>query len=78
VASLVVAGVFSVASVILPSPLKQLGMPDMTWISNFSWFLGAAIGYVAFVFLERRHPRMPHLEAGQAGVSDGAADEGVL
>ena len=60
-----------IASAILPTPLKQLGVVDITWIANYSWFIGAGLGYLFFVLLERYRPQMPHLEASEPGVYDG-------
>lgn len=77
VLALAIAGVVSVASAIAPSPLKQLGIFDITWISNFSWFIGAGLGYVLFVVLERKYPQMPTLDANAPGVNDGSKPEQV-
>ena len=70
--ALVIAGIPAIASAILPSPLKALGLFDITWISNYSWFLGAGLGYLAFWLLERYHPQMPHLAGDEPGVNDGS------
>jgi NCS1 family nucleobase:cation symporter-1 len=69
--ALVLAGIPGIASAILPTPLKQLGVVDITWIANYSWFIGAGLGYLFFVLLERYRPQMPHLEASEPGVYDG-------
>lgn len=74
VLALVLSGVPGIATAILPTTFKQLGYFDVTWLSNFSWFIGAGLGFLAFVLLERYRPQMPHLKAGEPGVNDGALD----
>lgn len=69
--ALAYGGIFAVLSVLLPAPLKDLVGFDITWLSNFSWFLGAGIGFFAFWILERTRPQMPLLDGLQSGVNDG-------
>ncbi|MFD0684572.1 NCS1 family nucleobase:cation symporter-1 [Actinomadura fibrosa] len=54
----VVAGVFSVASVLVPKALLDLDITsyDSTWITNYSWFIGCGIGFLALLSFERRKP----------------------
>ncbi|WP_219470528.1 NCS1 family nucleobase:cation symporter-1 [Nonomuraea rhizosphaerae] len=49
--AIVLSGVPSIASVLVP---KMLG--GMTWIADYSWFIGCGLGFVALVMLERRNP----------------------
>ena len=71
VLALLLAGIPAVACAVLPTPLAQFGVVDITWIANFSWFLGAGLGYVFFVALEHYRPQIPRLDAALAGVNDG-------
>lgn len=59
----ILAGVPTIASVLIPKLLLDLGITttDATWIANYSWFLGCALGFVALVALERRTPRIAAL-----------------
>ncbi len=75
VLALVLASIPSIATAILPSPLQQLGIVDVTWLSDFSWFIGAGLGYLFFWLLEKYRPKMPHLDADEPGVNDGASVE---
>ncbi|GAB3684316.1 NCS1 family nucleobase:cation symporter-1 [Actinocorallia lasiicapitis] len=54
----VAAGVLSIASVLIPKGLLDLDVTthDLTWITDYSWFIGCGAGYVALVLLERRKP----------------------
>jgi nucleobase:cation symporter-1, NCS1 family len=66
--TLVVTGAVSVASAVLPSALGVV-----PWLSNYSWFIGCALGLVVFVGMERLRPSMPSLTADDPTVDDGAA-----
>ena len=66
VLAVVIAGIPSIATAILPSPLAQAGIVDLTWLSNFSWFIGAGVGLVAFALLERFRPMMASPAASAA------------
>jgi NCS1 family nucleobase:cation symporter-1 len=56
----VAAGVPAIASVLVPKMLLDLGITatDVTWIADYSWFIGCGLGYVALIALERRSPRI--------------------
>jgi NCS1 family nucleobase:cation symporter-1 len=56
----VAAGVPAMASVLLPKMLIDLGVTtaDYSWISDYSWFIGCGLGFVALIALERRTPRI--------------------
>ena len=63
----VAAGVPAMASVLLPKMLIDLGVTtaDYGWISDYSWFIGCGLGFVALIALERRTPRIVHQRAGR-------------
>ena len=56
----VASGVPAMASVLVPKMLLDLGITtaDLTWIADYSWFIGCGLGFVALVALERRTPRI--------------------
>ncbi|MBA2948259.1 NCS1 family nucleobase:cation symporter-1 [Streptomyces himalayensis] len=65
----ILSGVPTVASVLVPKMLLDLKLTtvDLTEIADYSWFLGCALGFVMFIALERRSPRIivtPPAEAG--------------
>ncbi|WP_136609353.1 NCS1 family nucleobase:cation symporter-1 [Sinomonas albida] len=57
VAATLISGLPAIASVILPTILGQA-----QWISDYSWFIGCGLGFVAFTALERSRPR---IQAGE-------------
>ncbi|MDQ0574856.1 NCS1 family nucleobase:cation symporter-1 [Agromyces albus] len=72
--ALLLAGVPTIALGVLPKLIADLGGFDISWIGNFTWFIGCGLGYVIFVILERRNPRVPNLADLSEGVSDGTVD----
>ncbi|MET7336842.1 NCS1 family nucleobase:cation symporter-1 [Nonomuraea sp. NPDC005650] len=56
----VASGVPAIAAVLVPKMLLDLGVTtaDLTWIADYSWFIGCGLGFVALVALERRVPRI--------------------
>ncbi|RKN07412.1 NCS1 family nucleobase:cation symporter-1 [Streptomyces radicis] len=56
----VASGVPAVASVLVPKLLLDLDLTtaDLTEISDYSWFIGCALGFATFMALERRSPRI--------------------
>lgn len=74
VSALLLAGVPTIALGVLPKLIADLGGFDISWIGNFTWFIGCGLGYVTFVILERRNPRVPNLADLSEGVSDGTVD----
>ncbi|MFC8075470.1 NCS1 family nucleobase:cation symporter-1 [Streptomyces sp. NPDC057307] len=54
------SGIPAVASVLLPKMLLDLELTtmDLTEISDYSWFIGCGLGFLAFVALERRSPQI--------------------
>ncbi len=71
VAAVLLAGVPAVLIAILPKTIADLGGFDISWISNYTWFIGCGLGYLAFAWLEKTSPRMPVLDASDDAVSDG-------
>jgi NCS1 family nucleobase:cation symporter-1 len=43
-------------------------------VGNFGWFIGCGLGFLVFAVLERMHPQMPRIAAGEEGISDGAVE----
>ncbi|MBT2230075.1 NCS1 family nucleobase:cation symporter-1 [Nonomuraea sp. NEAU-A123] len=69
--AIIASGLPAIASVLVPKMLLDLGVMtvDLTWIADYSWFIGCGLGFVALVVLERRSPR---IAAGDQAL-DGAA-----
>ena len=74
VATVVATGIVSVATAVLPRLAASLGLVDVTWIASYSWFIGCGLGFAVFVWLERRNPQIPVLDASDPHVSDGTQD----
>ncbi|PRX69497.1 NCS1 family nucleobase:cation symporter-1 [Nonomuraea fuscirosea] len=51
----VASGGPAIASVLVP---KLVTAVDVTWIADYSWFIGCGLGFVAMIALERRNPRI--------------------
>jgi len=75
VATVIVAGILSICSAVLPKTFADMGAFDVTWISDYAWFIGCGLGFLIFVFLERRNPQIPQLDASDPAVSDGTVEE---
>jgi NCS1 family nucleobase:cation symporter-1 len=77
VKAVAISGAISIASVVIPKILLDTGATavNATWIGNYSWFLGCALGFVVFRELERKSP-MISLEP--AGGDSGAVSDGTL
>ena len=73
VLSLVFSGIPSICCAVMPSSLKQMGIIDLTALSNFSWFIGAGLGLMIFTVLEHYRPQIIPLAANDATVNDGSA-----
>ncbi|MDX6743981.1 NCS1 family nucleobase:cation symporter-1 [Actinocorallia sp. A-T 12471] len=55
----IAAGLPAIAAVLVPKLLLDLDITtiDVTWISDYSWFIGCGLGFVALLALERRSPQ---------------------
>ncbi|MEV0614110.1 NCS1 family nucleobase:cation symporter-1 [Nonomuraea sp. NPDC050404] len=51
----VTSGGPAIASVLVP---KWVTAADLTWLADYSWFIGCGLGFAAMVLLERRTPRI--------------------
>ncbi|WP_330175136.1 NCS1 family nucleobase:cation symporter-1 [Streptomyces sp. NBC_01498] len=54
------SGIPAIASVLVPKLLLDLELStvDLTEVSDYSWFIGCGLGFLAFVALERRSPQI--------------------
>ena len=68
------AGIPTVLAGVLPKLIADLGGFDISWLGNYTWFIGCGLGYVLFVLLERSNPQVPSLDDLTAGVSDGTVE----
>jgi len=71
--SVLIGGIPAVAAVLIPTAWSSLGIG---WISDYSWFIGCGLGFVAFWWLERTRPIITDLdrdvELARDGKSPGA------
>lgn len=72
--TLLAAGIPTVLIAIFPKLFADLGLFDISWISNYTWFIGCGLGYFLFVLFERLDPRVPTFTGETEGVSDGTID----
>ncbi|MEV4686790.1 NCS1 family nucleobase:cation symporter-1 [Microbacterium sp. LWH3-1.2] len=72
--TLLAAGIPTVLIAIFPKLFADLGLFDVAWISNYTWFIGCGLGYFLFVLFERLDPRVPTFEGETDGISDGTTD----
>ncbi|MEW9528130.1 NCS1 family nucleobase:cation symporter-1 [Microbispora sp. NPDC049125] len=58
--AIVASGVPAMVCVLVPKMVLDLDLTttDLTWIADYSWFIGCALGYVAMVAFERMSPRI--------------------
>ncbi|WP_084816079.1 NCS1 family nucleobase:cation symporter-1 [Frondihabitans sp. Leaf304] len=75
--TMVIAGGISVAAALVPTIVKDLGGPDFTWLGNYGWFIGCALGLALFWLFETLTPRMPELSATDETVNDGTLEEAI-
>lgn len=68
------AGIPTIAIAILPKMIADLGGFDISWIGNFTWFIGCGLGYGLFVLFEKLDPRVPSFAGETVGISDGTID----
>ncbi|MFT4051040.1 MAG: NCS1 family nucleobase:cation symporter-1 [Microbacterium sp.] len=65
------AGIPTVIIAIFPKMFADLGIFDVAWISNYTWFIGCGLAYAVFVALERSNPLIPTFDGETEGISDG-------
>lgn len=74
VKALLIAGVPTIIIAIAPKMLADLGLFDISWIGNFTWFIGCGLGFLVFAMLERIDPKVPTFEGESEGISDGTVE----
>lgn len=72
--ALLVAGIPAVFLGVFPKLFADMGLFDISWVSDYSWFIGCGLGYAAFALFERIDPRVPTFDGESDGVSDGTID----
>lgn len=70
--ALLVAGIPAVFFGVFPKLFADMGLFNIAWISDYSWFIGCGLGYASFVFFERRDPQVPDFSGEVVGISDGS------
>ncbi|MFH8251698.1 NCS1 family nucleobase:cation symporter-1 [Microbacterium sp. B2969] len=68
------AGIPTIILAIFPKMFADMGLFDVSWIGNFTWFIGCGLGYGFFVLFEKLDPRVPTFAGETAGISDGTFD----
>jgi NCS1 family nucleobase:cation symporter-1 len=73
--AIVLSGVPAVLSVLVPQMLLDLHVTtiDVTWIADYSWFIGCGLGFAVFTLLERMSPRIIDLDRDAALAAGGIA-----
>ncbi|WP_199692337.1 hypothetical protein [Microbacterium telephonicum] len=72
--TLLAAGIPTILLAILPKTFADMGLFDVSWIGNFTWFIGCALGYFFFTLFERLDPQVPTFAGETDGISDGTLD----
>ncbi|GAA1998759.1 NCS1 family nucleobase:cation symporter-1 [Microbacterium ulmi] len=73
VKAILAAGIPTVILGVFPKLFADMGLFDISWIGNYTWFIGCGLGYALFILFERLDPKVPTFE-GEEGVSDGTVD----
>jgi len=73
--ALVWGGVPTIVLAVFPKMIADLGGFDVSWIGNFTWFIGCGLGFALFLLFEKLDPRVPVFEGESEGISDGTADD---
>ncbi|MEV8274297.1 NCS1 family nucleobase:cation symporter-1 [Microbacterium sp. NPDC077184] len=68
------AGIPTIALAVFPKMIADMGGFDLSWIGNFTWFIGCGLGFGLFVLFERLDPRVPSFAGETEGISDGVRD----
>lgn len=71
VLAMIIAGVPTILIATLPRLISSVSELNITWLGDFTWFIGCGLGFVAFTLLEKARPRIPTFSGQSAGVSDG-------
>jgi NCS1 family nucleobase:cation symporter-1 len=74
VKAVIAAGVPTVLIAVFPKLFADLGLFNVSWVSDYSWFIGCGLGYVLFLLFERLDPRVPTFDGETEGISDGTVD----
>ncbi|MFG6492680.1 NCS1 family nucleobase:cation symporter-1 [Microbacterium sp. P03] len=74
VKALLWGGIPTIVLAIFPKLIADMGGIDVSWIGNFTWFIGCGLGYMLFILFERADPRVPTLAGLAEGISDGTLD----
>jgi NCS1 family nucleobase:cation symporter-1 len=69
--AILLSGIPTVLIGVLPKMIADLGGFDVSWLGNYTWFIGCGLGYLVFFLLERANPQVPSLDDLSEGVSDG-------
>jgi len=72
--AILAAGIPTVLIGVLPKLIADLGGFDISWIGNYTWFIGCGLGYALFLTFERANPQVPSLQGLSEGVSDGTVE----
>ncbi|MET2011325.1 NCS1 family nucleobase:cation symporter-1 [Microbacterium chocolatum] len=68
------AGIPTIVLAVFPKMIADMGGFDISWIGNFTWFIGCGLGFGLFVLFERLDPRVPSFAGETEGISDGVRD----
>ncbi|MEU1971821.1 NCS1 family nucleobase:cation symporter-1 [Microbacterium sp. NPDC019599] len=68
------AGIPTIILAIFPKMFADMGLFDISWIGNFTWFIGCGLGYGFFVLFEKLDPRVPTFAGETEAISDGTLD----
>jgi NCS1 family nucleobase:cation symporter-1 len=68
------AGIPTIILAVFPKMFADMGMFDISWIGNFTWFIGCGLGYGFFVLFEKLDPQVPTFAGETEGISDGTLD----
>ena len=78
VLTMIISGVLAIATAVAPKTIADLGGPDLTALSSYSWFIGCGLGFVLFTLLERHRPQVPQLSVSDPTVNDGLRSDDAI
>jgi NCS1 family nucleobase:cation symporter-1 len=76
--ALLFSGVPTILIAVLPKLIADLGGFDISWVGNFTWFIGCGLGFALFVIFEKLDPRVPSFAGEVDGISDGTVDGAAM